>query len=40
MCHMTDHDRNDLIRLLQAGGPISANWQAKPFPGGAQRVEM
>ena len=37
---LTDQDRLELIRLLQAGEPIPAQWRTKLFPGGPQSVEI
>ena len=40
MPYLTDEDRTELIRLLQAGEPIPAQWRGKLFPGGPQGVEI
>ena len=40
MPSLTDQDRTELIRLLQAGEPIPAHWRGKLFPGGVQSVEI
>jgi DNA modification methylase len=40
MTKLTEHDRTELIRLLQAGEPIPAHWRGKLFPGGMQSVEI
>jgi DNA modification methylase len=40
MAKLTEQDRNELIRLLQAGEPIPAQWRGKLFPGGMQSVEI
>jgi DNA modification methylase len=40
MNRLTEQDRNELIRLLQAGEPIPAQWRGKLFPGGSQGVEI
>jgi hypothetical protein len=40
MPHLTEQDRTELIRLLQAGEPIPAQWRGKLFPGGPQSVEI
>ena len=40
MTKLTEHDRNELISLLQAGEQIPAHWQAKLFPVGPQSVEI
>jgi DNA modification methylase len=40
MNKLTEHDRNELIRLLQAGEQISTQWRGKLFPGGPQSVEI
>ena len=37
---LTDQDRIELIRLLQAGEPIPAQWRTKLFPGEPQSVEI
>ena len=37
---LTEQDRTELIRLLQAGEQIPANWRTKLFPGGPQSVEI
>ena len=37
---LTDQDRLELIRLLQAGEQIPAHWRGKLFPGGPQSVEI
>ena len=37
---LTDQDRSELIRLLQAGEQIPAHWRGKLFPGGVQSVEI
>jgi len=37
---LTEHDRAELIRLLQAGESIPAHWRGKLFPGGMQSVEI
>ncbi len=37
---LTEHDRTELIRLLQAGEPIPAHLRGKLFPGGMQSVEI
>ncbi|MBE0504314.1 MAG: hypothetical protein IBX46_09320 [Desulfuromonadales bacterium] len=36
MTNLTEEDRNELIRLLQAGEQVPAHWRGKLFPGGAQ----
>ena len=40
MPRLTDQDRTELIRLLQAGEQIPAQWRGKLFPGGPQSVEI
>lgn len=40
MSQLTEHDRTELIRLLQAGEQIPAHWRGKLFPGGMQSVEI
>jgi DNA modification methylase len=40
MSRLTEQDRIELIRLLQAGEPIPAQWRGKLFPGGSQSVEI
>jgi len=40
MNRLTEQERNELIRLLQAGEPIPAQWRGKLFPGGSQSVEI
>lgn len=40
MSNLTEHDRTELIRLLQAGEQIPAHWRGKLFPGGMQSVEI
>jgi DNA modification methylase len=40
MSQLTEHERKELIRLLQAGERIPAQWLAKLFPGGPQSVEI
>lgn len=40
MTKLTEHDRNELISLLQAGEPIPAHWRGKLFPGGMQSIEI
>jgi hypothetical protein len=40
MSSLTDQDRLELIRLLQAGEQIPAHWRGKLFPGGPQSVEI
>ena len=37
---LTNQDRLELIRLLQAGEQIPAQWRTKLFPGGPQSVEI
>ncbi len=37
---LTEQDRTELIRLLQAGEAIPPHWRGKLFPGGAQSVEI
>lgn len=40
MTKLTEHDRNELISLLQAGEQIPAHWRGKLFPDGPQSVEI
>ena len=40
MNRLTEQDRIELIRLLQTGEPIPAQWRGKLFPGGMQSVEI
>lgn len=40
MAQLTEHERNELIRLLQEGEQIPAQWRAKLFPAGGQTVEV
>ena len=40
MTALTEQDRIELIRLLQAGEQIPARWLGKLFPGGPQSVEI
>jgi len=40
MSELTEQERNKLIRLLQAGEQIPAQWRVKLFPGGSQHVEI
>ncbi|SNB46499.1 site-specific DNA-methyltransferase [Geobacter sp. DSM 9736] len=40
MTNLNNDDRNELIRLLQAGQQIPAHWRGKLFPGGEQSVEV
>lgn len=40
MTALTEQDRIELTRLLQAGEPIPMQWRGKLFPGGMQSVEI
>lgn len=40
MNKMNDSERDELIRLLQAGEPIPEQWRSKLFPGTAQAAEI
>lgn len=40
MNRLTEQERNELIRLLQVGEPIPAQWRGKLFPVGMQNVEI
>lgn len=40
MNRLTEQERNELIRRLQAGEQIPAEWRGKLFPGGMQSVEI
>jgi DNA modification methylase len=40
MNRLTEQDRTELIRLLQAGEQVPAHWRGKLFPGGQQSVEI
>lgn len=40
MSQLTEQERKELIRLLQAGERIPMQWRAKLFPGGTQSVEI
>lgn len=40
MARLTDDERSELIRLLQAGEPIPAHWRGKLFADGPQSVEI
>ncbi len=40
MTNLTDAEREELIRLLQAGGTIPAHWRARLFPAAQQSVEV
>ncbi len=40
MPQLTEQDRTELIRLLQAGEAIPSHWRGKLFPGGSQSVEI
>ncbi|NLX25055.1 MAG: site-specific DNA-methyltransferase, partial [Lentisphaerae bacterium] len=40
MAKLTDDERSELIRLLQAGEPIPAHWRGKLFADGPQSVEI
>ncbi|WP_136515937.1 site-specific DNA-methyltransferase [Geomonas edaphica] len=40
MSQITENERMELIRLLQAGEAIPAHWRAKLFPSGMQSVEI
>ncbi len=40
MPELTEQDRTELIRLLQAGETIPQHWRGKLFPGGSQSVAI
>jgi hypothetical protein len=40
MTKLTDIERDELIRTLQAGEPIPKHWRGKLFPEGPQSVEI
>jgi hypothetical protein len=37
---LTEQDRSELIRLIQSGEQVPAQWRGKLFPGGQQSVEI
>jgi site-specific DNA-methyltransferase (adenine-specific)/adenine-specific DNA-methyltransferase len=37
---LNEQERNELIRLLQNGEQIPAQWRSKLFPGNSQSVEI